>query len=124
VLGAGGVGGLIAAALARAGQDVVLLMRPDGLARHPGRLQIESAVLGSFTVPVRAAADLDEVVEVLWVTTKATGLQESLAAATPAMVGNALVVPLLNGLDHVERLRRRYPQISAGADPTRRFDRA
>ncbi len=115
VLGAGGVGGLIAAALARAGQDVVLLMRPDSLGRQPGQLQIESAVLGSFTVPVRAVAELDKGVEVLWVTTKATGLAQSLAAAPAAMVGDALVVPLLNGLDHVETLRRSYPAVAAAA---------
>ena len=35
VLGAGGVGGLLAAALARAGADVVLVLRPETLASHP-----------------------------------------------------------------------------------------
>src|SRR5450759_2414219 len=101
VLGAGGVGGLLAAALARSGQDVVLLMRAESLPRYPGQLQIDSAVLGSFTIEVRAAPQLDHRVDALWVTTKATGLDESLQAAPATTVADAMVIPMLNGLDHV-----------------------
>lgn len=48
ILGAGGIGGLLAAALARAGGDVILLLRPNSLARYDGRLVVESVVLGDF----------------------------------------------------------------------------
>ena len=44
VLGTGGVGGLIGGALARIGADVVLVMRPETLARYPGRLEVRSRV--------------------------------------------------------------------------------
>jgi len=115
VLGAGGVGGLLAAALARSGQDVVLLMRAESLPRYPGQVQIDSAVLGSFTIEVRAAPQLDHRVDALWVTTKATGLDESLQAAPATTVADAMVIPMLNGLDHVAILRQTYRLVSAAA---------
>ncbi|TML19620.1 MAG: 2-dehydropantoate 2-reductase, partial [Actinobacteria bacterium] len=46
VLGPGGVGALVGAALARAGHDVVLLLRPQSIAAYPGHIRVESAVLG------------------------------------------------------------------------------
>jgi 2-dehydropantoate 2-reductase len=115
VLGAGGIGGLLAAALTRAGSDVVLLMRPESLAAYDGRLYVESAVLGDFDVAVPAASALDREVDVLWVTTKATELVDALGLAPPERVGTAYVVPLLNGVDHVAVLRERYPLVVAGA---------
>src|SRR5438876_2932103 len=54
ILGAGGIGGLVGAALARDGGDVALVMRPDTLARYSGRLAVESAVLGDFEVDIPA----------------------------------------------------------------------
>src|SRR5687768_7727782 len=115
ILGAGGVGGLIGGALARTGLDVVLVLRPETLARHPGRLRVESAVLGDFEVEVEIAAALDRHVDVLWVTPKAPQLESALALAPPQCVGEAVVVPLLNGIDHVALLRARYQNVLAGA---------
>jgi len=115
ILGAGGVGGLVGAALVRAGHDVVLLMRPETLERYGGRLSVESAVLGDFAVDVPAAPELDRDVDVLWVTPKATQLDASLALAPSERVGDAVVIPLLNGVDHVALLRERYPNVVAAA---------
>lgn len=115
MLGAGGIGGLLGAALARTGSDVVLLMRPETLARYSGRLAVESAVLGDFEVDVPAAPGLDRDVDALWVTTKAMQLEPSLALAPPERIGGAVVIPLLNGVDHVALLRARYRNVVAGA---------
>jgi 2-dehydropantoate 2-reductase len=115
ILGAGGIGGLLGAALARAGADVVLLMRPEAQARYRGRLAVESAVLGDFEVEVPAAPGLDRDVDALWVTTKAMQLEPSLALALPERIGGAVVIPLLNGIDHVALLRARYRSVVAGA---------
>ena len=115
ILGAGGVGGLIGAALARRGADVVLLLRPETLARHPGRLRVESVVLGDFEVEVATAAMLDREVDMLWVTPKAPDLEAALSLAPRERVGDAVVVPLLNGIDHVALLRERYANVLAGA---------
>jgi 2-dehydropantoate 2-reductase len=106
VLGPGGVGGFIAAALARAGEDVLVVAREETsshIAAHG--IEVESVRLGSFTARPTAAATLGERAEVLIVATKATGLAAALARieAPPA-----LVVPLLNGLDHIALLRERF----------------
>jgi 2-dehydropantoate 2-reductase len=108
VLGAGGVGGLIAGALAQDGQDVVLLLRPETLEVYPGGLHLESRVLGEIEVDVPATARLGQRVDVLWITVKATQLEDAIKVAAPAVAGDAVVVPLLNGIDHVARLREVY----------------
>jgi 2-dehydropantoate 2-reductase len=115
ILGVGGIGGLIGGALARAGADVVLIMRPRTLADYGGRLAVESVMLGDFEVEVPAVAQLDRTVDVLWVTPKAPALEPALALAPPGQVGEAVVIPFLNGVDHVALLRERYANVVAGA---------
>jgi 2-dehydropantoate 2-reductase len=46
---------------------------------------------------------------------KATQLEAALELAPPDRVGEAVVVPLLNGIDHVGLLRARYRNVLAGA---------
>ena len=53
VLGAGGVGGLVGGALAKASQPVTLLVRPGRRDHYPERLTVESKTLGTFEAPVR-----------------------------------------------------------------------
>jgi 2-dehydropantoate 2-reductase len=62
-------------------------------------------LLGDFIAHPRAIAGLDEPVDVLIVATKASGLQEALKRIDA--VPN-LVLPLLNGLDHIALLRERF----------------
>jgi 2-dehydropantoate 2-reductase len=117
VLGAGGLGGLIGGALARAGSSVTLILRPEALEHHPQELSVHSRVLGDFTAPVRLSSGLHEPVDVLWVTVKATQLDEALACVSPENIGDTLIVPLLNGVEHMATLRSRYPpdDVIAGA---------
>lgn len=110
VLGAGGIGGLVGAVLARAGNPVTLIVRD---ASHPKRLTVQSVVLGDFEVGVDVATRLEEAVDVLWVTTKATQLESALLSAPAALV-EGTAVPLLNGINHVARLRELYPSVTAG----------
>jgi 2-dehydropantoate 2-reductase len=107
VLGAGGVGGFVAAALARAGADVVVVARPQtAAALDQSGLSIASRALGEeFTAHPRFATEVGEPVDVLLVATKATGLADALERVngTPGVV-----VPLLNGLEHLDVLRARF----------------
>lgn len=106
ILGVGGVGGFVGAVLAAAGEPVLLLLRKESLGSHPTTLTLESP-LGNREAPVTLAAELEDPVDVLWVTTKATQLEAALAAVPEASrVGH--VVPLLNGIDHVAVLRRQF----------------
>jgi 2-dehydropantoate 2-reductase len=106
VLGMGGVGGLIAATLAHAGDEVTAVVRPEGVADYPATIALESP-LGTLTAPVRAAAAVVAPVDVVWIAVKATQLEDALAAAPAPELAGA-IVPLLNGIDHVARLRRRF----------------
>jgi 2-dehydropantoate 2-reductase len=106
ILGAGGVGGLIGAVLAKAGEDVTLIVRPEALAQHPNTLSLEST-FGKFTVPVSLAAQSGPPLDVLWITVKATQLQSALASIS-AVTRIGAVVPLLNGIDHLQLLRERF----------------
>jgi 2-dehydropantoate 2-reductase len=59
--------------------------------------------------PVAAAERLSEPVDVCLVTVKATQLADALDRLPPDVVGSALIVPPLNGVEHVELLRQHYP---------------
>ena len=108
VLGAGGVGGLVGGALAKIGHPVTLLVRPGRQNQYPDQLTIESATLGTFEAPVRVTNYIDDSFDVVWITVKATMLDVALEAVPEQELGNGVMVPLLNGIDHVGQLRDRY----------------
>src|SRR5919108_4698645 len=101
VLGAGGVGGLVGGALAKAGHPVTLLVRPGRRDHYPERMSVESETLGTFEAPVRVADRFDGDFDIVWITVKATALAAAIRAVAPEKLGHGVVVPLLNGIDHV-----------------------
>jgi 2-dehydropantoate 2-reductase len=106
VLGPGGVGGLLAGALERAGSEVVVVARePTASVIAREGLRVESVTLGEFVAHPRAVERLREPVDVLLVATKAAGLEPALERIA---VAPGLVLPLLNGLDHIAVLRERF----------------
>lgn len=105
ILGAGGVGGMMGACLARSGAPVTLVVRPETLARYPEQLQLESP-FGNFSVTVARAVEVPPA-DVLWITVKATQLDAALASFTKPEAVKA-IVPLLNGIDHLALLRSKY----------------
>jgi 2-dehydropantoate 2-reductase len=107
VLGAGGVGGFVAAALDRSGADTRVVARPEtaDVLRETGFAVSSRALAADFTARPPVVTELAEPVDVLIVATKATGLAEALERV-PATPG--LVIPLLNGLDHLAVLRDRF----------------
>jgi 2-dehydropantoate 2-reductase len=107
ILGAGGVGGLIGAVLARDGDRVTLLLRPETLDKHPDHLWLESP-FGNIKAPVRCTTVLKESVDVLWMAVKAHQLDAALRAVPADASRIGTIVPLLNGIDHVALLRSRY----------------
>jgi 2-dehydropantoate 2-reductase len=75
-------------------------------------ISVRSAALGLFTVRLRCEPLLAADVDFLIVATKATGLP---AALQRVRCAPGLVVPLLNGLEHMEQLRSRFGQSSVAA---------
>ena len=113
ILGPGGVGGFLAAALERSGTAATIVAREETAAVLNERgLDVESERLGSFRAAPRAVPSLDATGQTLVVATKAVGL----AAALERVQGQpSLVVPLLNGLDHLEPLRERFRNVAAAS---------
>lgn len=104
ILGAGAIGGLTGAALASMGEDVIVVVRPDKLATYPKILTLERPS-EMITAPARAVARLTEPVDVLWIATRTYQLDDALQAVEAAP---KMIVPLLNGVDHIEGLRERF----------------
>jgi 2-dehydropantoate 2-reductase len=104
ILGAGAVGGLVGTVLASLGEDVTVLVRPERLAGYPTSLTVERPT-GILTGPAKAAATLTNPVDVLWIATKTYQLEAALQSVKSPP---RYVVPLLNGVDHVEMLRLRF----------------
>jgi 2-dehydropantoate 2-reductase len=112
VLGPGGVGGFLAAALAHARVDVTVVGREPTVQRiAAGGIHLTSVLVGKFTARPAATAELGDAVDVLVVATKANGLD---AALSRIRSQPGVVVPLLNGLDHMQRLRERFATVAAG----------
>ncbi|MGH3436589.1 MAG: ketopantoate reductase family protein [Sciscionella sp.] len=109
VLGPGGVGGLLAAVLARHGDDVRCIASESTSAgiRERG-ISVRSKRFGDFTAKVDASPVLGEPVDACLVTVKATQLDAALQRVPVAAIDDGVVVPFLNGVEHVALLRARY----------------
>jgi 2-dehydropantoate 2-reductase len=105
ILGPGGVGGLVGACLAKTGAPVTMVVRQESLAQYPHQLQLESP-FGNFTVPIERAAQVPPV-DILWIAVKTTQLEAALRAISSA-APPGMIVPLENGIDHVNLLRSRF----------------
>jgi 2-dehydropantoate 2-reductase len=104
ILGAGAIGGLMGTALASLNNDVMLIVRPEKLAHYPNMLSLERPS-GTITATAKVAARLTAPADVLWVATKTWQLEAALAAVETVP---GIVVPLLNGVDHIAVLRARF----------------
>jgi 2-dehydropantoate 2-reductase len=117
VLGPGGVGGLLAGVLDRAGGQVTVVATESTAAVIAERgLSVSSVTFGEFTAHPRAVDRLQEPVDALIVATKFSGLTPALGRIESEP---ALVLPLLNGLDHIALLRERFAASSVLAGTIR-----
>ena len=103
VLGLGGIGGVLAArtgALAVGTERTVAVIRERGLTLVDG---------GQTTVAhPEATTRLEQPVALLAVAVKAYDLGAALDRVEPEALRGAVVLPLLNGLEHVDALRARF----------------
>ncbi|MEV6959514.1 2-dehydropantoate 2-reductase [Streptomyces sp. NPDC051207] len=110
VLGPGGVGGLLAALLARAGHRVICLAGEDtARTLRTDGIRVRSGQFGDFTARVEADTELREPVGACLVAVKHTSLAAALTRVPVGALGDdGLLVPLLNGVEHPAALRARY----------------
>lgn len=106
VLGAGATGGYFGSRLVEAGHAVRFLVRPERAARlADAGLRVRSA-RGDFHRAVDAVTSIEsgEPFDLVLVSCKAWDLDAAIAAIAPAVGAGTCVLPLLNGLRHLERL--------------------
>ena len=110
VLGAGGIGGLIGGRLAQSGADVTFLVRDKRKAQLADQgLRIESQ-FGNVRLAVnaRSQSEIEPVYDLVLLTCKAYDLPSAIDNIRPAMSDKTAVLPLLNGLAHIERLNGEF----------------
>lgn len=117
VVGAGAVGGLFGGLMAEHGRDVTFLVRApraaalaaDGLqlVGVPGgpQDQVRTVAVDIVTADQLAAADPFDIV---LLAVKAYDLESAIEAIAPAVDAGAALLPLLNGMRHIDRLTQRF----------------
>ncbi|MFI5613052.1 ketopantoate reductase family protein [Amycolatopsis sp. NPDC051903] len=110
VVGAGATGGFFGGRLQQAGRDVTFLVRP-GRAKLLAERGLRITGLGEETVltPNLVEADrLTDPYDVVLFTVKAAGLERAAEDVAPAVGPRTLVLPVLNGMRHVDVLAARF----------------
>jgi 2-dehydropantoate 2-reductase len=112
ILGAGAVGGYFGGRLVEAGADVTFFVRPAraGLLASKG-LRIDSPA-GNLVATVKTISDPKALTpfDLVILACKAYDLDASLDDLAGAIGPATTILPLLNGLLHVEKIAARFPQ--------------
>ena len=110
ILGAGAIGGYVGGRLHQSGADVTFLVR----AGRNEALQRDGLVIkstkGDVTQKVKTVTNGAEggPYDVILLTCKAYDLDSAMDAIAPAVGANTTIVPLLNGMRHLEALDARF----------------
>jgi len=110
ILGAGAIGGYVGGRLHQSGADVTFLVRP---ARQQA-IQRDGLVIkstkGDITQTVKTVLKGSEggPYDIVLLTAKAYDLDSAIEAIAPAMAANTTVVPLLNGMRHLDVLDAKF----------------
>ncbi len=112
ILGAGATGGYFGGLLANAGVDVTFLVRPkrrEQLARDG--LKIESPA-GNVATAVNAITrdEISSPFDVVIISAKAYDLADAIDTIRPAVGEKTLILPLLNGMSHLDDLDAAFGQ--------------
>lgn len=110
VLGAGGTGGYFGGRLLQAGADVTFLVRERRAAQLATQGLCIQTPQDHVTLPAKTvlAADLKPEYDLVLLTCKAFDLASSIVAIAPGMHASTGVVPLLNGIAHLNALDQAF----------------
>ncbi|WP_329619890.1 ketopantoate reductase family protein [Streptomyces sp. NBC_01255] len=110
VVGAGATGGYFGALLARSGQDVTFLVRPARAAalRERGLRVVGRDEEWVLTPRLVTADELTGPYDLVLLSVKSTGLDRAVEDIAPAVGPDTALVPLLNGLAHIDVLNARF----------------
>lgn len=110
VVGAGATGGYFGARLSLAGRDVTFLVRgarAEALRQSGLHLITPSGEL-SFQPRLITAGELNSTYDVILLTVKAFALASALDDLAPAIGPDTLILPILNGMKHLDVLTSRF----------------
>ncbi len=110
VLGAGGIGGYYGSKIHLAGGDVTFLVRPARAEQcRQNGLRVSSPLGDMHITPKLLTQDtLKDPFDVIIVSCKAYDLDSAIAAIAPAVGTDSVILPLLNGVAHIDTLVRRF----------------
>ncbi len=111
VVGAGAVGGYFGGRLLQAGRDVTFLVRPRRAAELAKHGLIVRSPLGDFhrpSPPVVLQEGLPEPFDLVLLSCKAYDLDGAMASFARAVGPETAILPLLNGMRHLEALAERF----------------
>jgi 2-dehydropantoate 2-reductase len=111
VVGAGATGGYFGGRLLEAGQDVAFLVRPARAERLAATGLAIVSPAGNVTLrspPTVLAAELRAPFDAVILSCKAYDLDGAIASFAPAVGPDTVVVPLLNGMRHLDALDARF----------------
>ena len=106
ILGAGALGGYYGGLLQKGGADVTFLVRPpkaDQLRNDGIRIKLEDSYYNA-PVKITTSNTIDEEFDVIFLTCKAYDLEASIKSITPAVGNRSAVLPILNGVNHIDIL--------------------
>ncbi|MFE8886888.1 ketopantoate reductase family protein [Pseudarthrobacter enclensis] len=111
VVGAGATGGAFGTLLQEAGRDVTYLVRTrkQEALRRDGLRFISPTADRTLPVKTITAADRPGFYDLVLVTVKANAFDSALNDIAPFVGPETSIVPILNGLAHVDRLEEKYP---------------
>ena len=107
IVGAGALGGFYGGMLARSGADVTILARGATLDRlRENGLSVDSKQFGSFTLPVRTAASIDEIEapDLIFFAVKAYDLDATARQIAPLVQEGVTLLAVQNGIEHPRQL--------------------
>ncbi len=110
ILGAGGIGGYFGARLQQAGADVTFLVRPTrARVLQDHRLRVHSPLGDVQVTPeLLTAVGEGDHFDLVLLSCKAYDLDSAIEAIAPAIGPHSVIVPLLNGIAHLEPLDARF----------------
>ena len=111
VVGAGAIGGYFGARLLQAGRDVMFLVRPRRAALlGQNGLHVRSPAGDvSIAAPATVTADkLSDAFDLVILSCKAYDLDAAVADLAPAIGPESAILPLLNGMRHIDVLEARF----------------
>ncbi len=111
VVGAGALGGYFGGRLLQAGHDVSFLVRPARKTQLAASGLVIHSPAGNAHLPaptVLLAHQIRQPFDVVLLACKAYDLDDAIAGFAPAVGPETTVLPLLNGLRHLDRLTERF----------------